>query len=189
MAWANSKRFGRINMVAPADFVDWKTRNTVFEDLAYSSDNLYTITGAGEPVSVPAFQSSANFFALLGVKPLLGRTFRPDEEFVAILSYRLWQSHFGADARVIGRSITMDGKPYSIIGVMPREFVPFRQGSLATLSGPNWSGPIPRPTPTGACWRPPAGVLCRGPSGCSIVRKQCAGSAGASSASGFGRST
>src|SRR5258708_21951593 len=50
MAWANSKRFGRINMVSAADFADWKSRNTVFEDLAYSWDSLYTITGAGEPL-------------------------------------------------------------------------------------------------------------------------------------------
>ena len=132
MVWANNKRFGRINMVAPADFVDWKTRNTVFEDLAYTWDNLYTITGAGEPESVTAYQTSANFFSLLGVKPFLGRTFAPGEEFVVVLNYRLWRSHFGADPRVIGRSITMDGKPYTIVGVMPPEFAPFPQGGLVT---------------------------------------------------------
>ena len=129
MAWANSKRFGRINMVTPADFADWKTRNTVFEDLAYTWDNLYTITGAGEPVSVPAYQTSANFFSLLGAKPSLGRTFVQGEEFVVVLNYRLWQSHFGADGRVIGRSITMDGKPYTVIGVMPPEFAPILKPS------------------------------------------------------------
>jgi putative ABC transport system permease protein len=132
MAWANSKRFGRINMVSAADFADWKSRNTVFEDLAYSWDMLYTITGAGEPLSVSGHQASANFFSLLGVKPFLGRTFLPDEEFVVVLNYRLWLSHFGADRQIIGRSITMDGKPYTVIGVMPPEFAPFPRGSLMT---------------------------------------------------------
>src|ERR1700688_2742890 len=89
MAWANSKRFGRTTMVSTADFADWKSRNTVFEDLAYSWDSLYTITGAGEPLSAQGYQTSANFFSLLGAKPFLGRTFLPDEEFVAVLSYRL----------------------------------------------------------------------------------------------------
>ena len=74
MAWANSKKFGRINMVSAADFADWKVRNTVFEDLAYTWDNLYTITGAGDPLSVLAYQTSANFFRCLasshsGVEP------------------------------------------------------------------------------------------------------------------------
>jgi hypothetical protein len=77
MAWANSKRFGRINMVSAADFADWKSRNTVFEDLAYSWDSLYTITGAGEPLSAQGYQTSANFFSLLGAKPFLsGHSFR-----------------------------------------------------------------------------------------------------------------
>jgi predicted permease len=132
MAWGNSKRFGRINMVSAADFADWKTRNTVFEDLAYSWDALYTITSAGDPVSVTAYQTSTNFFSLLGVKPFLGRTFAPEEEFVVVLNYRLWQSHFAADRQVVGRSITLDGKPYAVIGVMPPEFAPFPQGGLIT---------------------------------------------------------
>ena len=142
MAWANSKRFGRINMVSAADFADGKSRNTVFEDLAYTWDNLYTITGAGEPVSAPAYQSSANFFALLGIKPFLGRTFVPHEEFVVVLSYRLWQNHFGAARDAIGRSLTMDGKPYTVIGVMPPEFAPFPQGGLVTplvLKADSWN--------------------------------------------------
>src|SRR5580700_10078933 len=132
MAWENSKRFGRINMVSAADFADWKARNTVFEDLAYSWENLYTITGAGDPLSVAAHQASTNFFSLLGVKPFLGRAFLPDEEFVVVLSYRLWQSHFAADASAIGRPITMDGKSYTVIGVMPPEFAPFPTFNLAT---------------------------------------------------------
>jgi putative ABC transport system permease protein len=132
MIWENSKRFGRINMVSAADFADWKARNTVFEDLAYTWENLYTITGAGDPLSVLAHQASANFFPLLGVKPFLGRIFLPGEEFVAVLNYSLWQSHFGADRGIVGRSVTMDGKPYTIIGVMPPEFAPFQRGTLVT---------------------------------------------------------
>src|SRR5215471_21350938 len=77
MVWQNSRRFGYINMVSPADLADWKARSTVFEDLAYTWENLYTITGAGDPVAAPGHQASTNFFTLLGVKPLLGRTFVP----------------------------------------------------------------------------------------------------------------
>src|SRR5215469_6251640 len=97
MVWQNSKRFGYINMVSPADFADWKARNTVFEDLAYTWENLYTITGVGDPLAALGHQASTNFFTLLGVKPLLGRTFAPGEEFVVVLNYALWQSRFGAD--------------------------------------------------------------------------------------------
>src|SRR5262249_40770043 len=67
------------------------------------------------------------FFSALGAEPLLGRTFRPDEdhhgsEFVVVVSYSFWHSHLNADPAAIGRSITLDGKPYTIVGVMPAAF-------------------------------------------------------------------
>ena len=82
-----------------------------------------TLTGVGEPVRLNNQGVSAEFFPVLAVRPLLGRTInanddRPKAARVAVISYHLWQERFGADPRVIGRSVTMNGAPAEIVGVM-----------------------------------------------------------------------
>jgi hypothetical protein len=86
------------------------------------------LTGAGEPTQVHTVRASAAFFRTLGVAPVLGRTFdeaedQPGHEQVAVLSYYLWQSKFGGDPNVAGRTAELDGKPYTVMGVMPAGFV------------------------------------------------------------------
>jgi len=116
-----------INTVAAANFADWKARNHVFEDMAYSWDEGYTFTGTANPEAVAGYTLSCNMFPMLGAKPLLGRTFLADEcqagrDHVVVLSYALWQRRFGADRGIIGRSIQLNHQPYTVVGVMPAEF-------------------------------------------------------------------
>ncbi len=113
--------------VTGGDYTDWKTRNHVLTDLAYSWDTLYTLTGSGPAQSLTGYQLSTNFFSMLGARPVLGRTFLADEgepgkDHVAILSYRLWQGTFNGDPHVVGRDIRLDGSKYTVIGVMPGDF-------------------------------------------------------------------
>ena len=107
-------------------FTDWRTQSRHFADMAFWRTHEGNLFGAGEPERVTGAQTSANLFALLGVNPVLGRTFTPDDERnrapVVVLSHRLWQRRFGADPAAIGRTIEIDRRPLEIIGVMPDGF-------------------------------------------------------------------
>ncbi|HMD96018.1 MAG TPA: ABC transporter permease [Terriglobia bacterium] len=116
-----------MDSVSAPDFADWRAQNRVFAEIAGSTDDMFTLTGAGDPAAIIAYQFDANFFHLLGVPPLVGRTFLPEEEqpgknHVVVLNYALWQSRFGGDRGIVGKSITLSGTPYTVIGVMPRSF-------------------------------------------------------------------
>src|SRR5262245_3403825 len=120
------------NPVSPADFLDWRQQQTVFERIAAAEYWGGTLTGRGTPEAVPGLSMGDGLFELLGVEPMLGRTFAADEfqpgkNQVLVLSHRLWQRRFGGETNVIGRTVTLDGKPYVIIGVMPPsfQFAPF----------------------------------------------------------------
>jgi putative ABC transport system permease protein len=109
------------------DFLDWQRTAKSFQSLTAYSFDAFTLTGNGEPKNVFATQVKANFFPTLGVRPLLGRAFLdgedvPDGPHVAMLTYGYWQSDFGGDPGVIGRTIQLDGKPATIVGVLPHDF-------------------------------------------------------------------
>jgi putative ABC transport system permease protein len=109
--------------VSAANFFDWQKQNNVFEGMALYGGGGYDITGAGKPESIRAGRVSADFFSVLGVQPLHGRVFLPEEDrpgsnHEVILSYKLWQSRYGSDPNVVGKSINLDGAPYVIVGVM-----------------------------------------------------------------------
>lgn len=128
MVWEDAAFVGfPRNTPAPANYVDWKTQNHSFEDMAASATASFNLTGDGEPERVSAYSVTANFLPLLGVQPLLGRVFVPDEDRpgankVTVLSYQLWQSHYGGDGQIINRSIQLDGEKYTVVGVMPAAF-------------------------------------------------------------------
>jgi len=113
---------------AGPDFVDWKAQNHTFQDMTlfgWSADT--NLSSGGRPESVHALPTEANYFALLGVSPLLGRTWAPGEDQpghdqVAVLSYALWRSRFVGDPGVVGRVISLNSKKYTIVGVMPPNF-------------------------------------------------------------------
>ncbi len=110
------------------DFLDWKTQNHTFQDMAlYGWPNDLNLSGEGAPDHVRGVPTEANFFSLLGARPLLGRTWAPDEdqpgrEQVAILSYNLWQSHFGGQPNIIGRTLELNSRKFTVVGVMPASF-------------------------------------------------------------------
>jgi predicted permease len=124
---ANPAKNIDLDPVSGGVFAEWKGRNRVFESMAAATDNAVTLTGAGDPQFLIAYQFSADYFPLLGVEPELGRTFRPEEDRpgapdVVVLSDQLWRRAFHAERKIIGQSITLDGKPYTVIGVMPPAF-------------------------------------------------------------------
>jgi len=117
-------RQGSQAMVSPPDYLDYRERNSVFSSLAARTVfGTAVITGSTEPERVASSIASANFFTTLGVKPYRGRVFLPEEEqgdhAVAILSYGLWQRRYGGDVRIIGKTIPIDGRPHTVIGIMP----------------------------------------------------------------------
>jgi len=125
MVWESNVQRGWSRFTAsPANYMDWRERNEVFEHLAAYTNGSQTLTGSGEPERLAVTFAWADFFDVLGVVPQLGRTFRPDEnqpgnESVTILSHRLWRTRFGSDLGIVGRTLTLDGQPVEVIGVLP----------------------------------------------------------------------
>jgi putative ABC transport system permease protein len=108
------------------DFQDWQVQNHVFEGMSAITGAGATLTGAGEPLQLRGLSVSSNTFQLLGVQPLLGRSFSPDEgptghNHVVMLSYGLWQSAFGGQKNIVGNKITLDSEAYDVVGVMPMD--------------------------------------------------------------------
>jgi len=113
----------------PPTFKFWREQNHVYEDMAVWSVMIdhFNLTGAEGPERVPAKQVSAAFFRVLGVKPILGRTFSTQEngpggDRTAVISHSLWQTRYGGNSGILGKAIILDGKDYTIIGVLPAGF-------------------------------------------------------------------
>jgi putative ABC transport system permease protein len=118
------------------DYLDWKRTAKSFASLAGFADDSFVLTGNGDPKTIYSAMVTPNFFSTLGVKPLLGRDFAEGEDLhessgpaIAILSYSLWRSDFGADPHVLGRVIRLDSKPITVVGVLPRDFEFAPEGS------------------------------------------------------------
>ena len=112
------------NVINLGNFFDWKDQNNVFSDMAAFFDRNVNLIGDGEPEEVSAQIATTNLFTLLGVKPIQGRTFAPDEgkpgqPKVIVIGYDLWQRRFGGDPSIVGRKITLNNQPNEIIGVLP----------------------------------------------------------------------
>lgn len=138
MVWedASHQSFPR-NTPAPANYFDWRKQNTVFTEMAALRFLNANLTGDG---SAPELQLgrgvTANLFSVMGVQPALGRAFTAEEDKsgakVVVLSYGLWQRRYGGDRSIVGRTIQMNGEPYTVLGVMPRSFhFPDRTGGAA----------------------------------------------------------
>jgi putative ABC transport system permease protein len=113
--------------VAAGEYLDYRDRNRSFVLTAAYEAAGFNLTGEGTPLRVNAAAVTASVFSLLGVPPRLGRTFTADEERlgstpVAVLSFPLWQNHYGADRGILGKTIKLDEKPYLVVGVMPPSF-------------------------------------------------------------------
>ncbi len=114
---------GEAAQVSAGDFKDWQARTQAFTGLiAYQQWQFRVLTGVGEPDEVWTSPVSANAFHLLGINMTIGRTFAADETQVAVLSHGFWRSRFAADPRMIGKTLALDGKAYTVIGVAPADF-------------------------------------------------------------------
>lgn len=110
-----------------ADFLDWRSRNQIFENMAAYGNSLLNYTDGETPEQIPGLAVTADFFNALGVQPEMGRTFLPDEdkpntEQVAVVSHGFWQNYLGSDPARIGQPVTLNGRKYTVVGVMPQTF-------------------------------------------------------------------
>jgi putative ABC transport system permease protein len=138
--WTTASKLGYPRApVGAANAKDWRARNRVFEDLALVRTIAnFNITDGGEPERVLGARLSSNLLGVLGVQPMLGRGFADEEDEighdqVVLLSHRLWMRRFNQDSTMVGRTITMSGVPYRVIGIMGPDFVyPTREFALWT---------------------------------------------------------
>jgi putative ABC transport system permease protein len=113
--------------VSPANYLDWESQSSSFEQMAAYGFHSFTFGGKDRPEAIQGATVAPDFFALLRVHPFLGRTFSPDENrpgqgHVVLLGYKFWRDHFASDRSIVGRDVTLDGEHYSIAGVMPDKF-------------------------------------------------------------------
>src|SRR3989442_1358835 len=113
--------------VSPPNFLDWRDLNRTFDGLAAYRPWGFVLTGDGEPERVLGARVSANLFSLLGVAALHGRTFLPGEDrigsdTVVLVSEELWRRRFGADASLVGRSLRLDDRRFTVAGIIPAGF-------------------------------------------------------------------
>jgi putative ABC transport system permease protein len=118
---------GKRVQVTPANFLDWRAQNTVFENLAAILERTSNLAGEPQAERIPLAMTSANFFDVFGVQPQRGRLFLPEDEQaghppIAVISHGLWQRRFGSDPEIVGKSIILDGTGYNVIGVAPAGF-------------------------------------------------------------------
>jgi len=115
------------NTTSRANFRAWRAQNSSFEHIAAFTDQRLNLTGSGEPEELSVQFTTPEFFKILGVEPILGRTFLPEDDKgdsppVAVLSYGLWQRRFGGQTNLVGQPITLSGIKFTVIGVMPPSF-------------------------------------------------------------------
>ena len=128
MIWETSPSRGLLQGTpSPPDFREWRSRTQSFQQMAAIYDTDFNLSGTGDPERLSGAVVSADFFHMLGMSATLGRTFLPTEEqfgahSVVVLSDNLWQRRFGADPQIIGRAITLNNHPYTVIGIAPPDF-------------------------------------------------------------------
>lgn len=127
MLWEVTPEGRRQNTTSRANFRAWRDQNSSFAQMAAFTDQRFNLTGDGEPEELSVQMATPEIFKVLGVDPILGRTFTADDDGpgkppVAVLSYALWQRRFGGQSNIIGQAIMLSGVKFTIIGVMPPSF-------------------------------------------------------------------
>ena len=125
MIWMDNRRQGiKEDITSYPNYRDWRDQNSSFAHVAGVTPSSFTLTGVGEAERLMGAETTANFFAVMGLPPVIGRTFAVENEVegqdsVTVISHGLWQRRFGGAHDVIGRTITLNGRPHEVIGVMP----------------------------------------------------------------------
>ncbi len=130
MVWEASPRTSKNNVANPQNLADWQKRNRSFEKMAayIPFQQTMSVTGDGAPEEVPGNYATRDFFSILGVQPILGRDFLPEEDVagdknnVALISEGLWRRKYGADPGVVGKKLIVRGTPIRVVGVLPAGF-------------------------------------------------------------------
>jgi putative ABC transport system permease protein len=145
-----STKGGPLGSVSWMNYLDWRRRNHSFLDMAAYNTHDFNFTGAKKPEVIHGARVTSSFFSLCGARTAIGRAFRsdedqPDADRTAVLSYAFWRTHFAADTGVLGSSINLDGKPYTVIGVLSPDFSYFVRpvdlylpAALSAGPGSNW---------------------------------------------------
>ena len=155
MLWEVTPEGRHQNTTSRANFRSWRTQSASYEAIAAFTDQRFNMTGSGEPEELSVQLATPEIFNVLGVDPLLGRTFLPEDGEpanmdVAVLSYPLWQRRFGGQSNIVGQQLTLNGIKFTVIGVMPPGF----QFHIKSRSGTGrpaelWSI-LPMPVASGA---------------------------------------
>ena len=132
--YETSREFGQMSVAYP-NFLDWRRENHAFTDIAAYRGDDFNFTGSGQPEHLRGEFVSASLLPVLGVNPLLGRNFMPQEDRegasgVVMLTYGLWKRRFGADPNILGNTMTLNARNYKVIGVLPSDFRFRRQAEL-----------------------------------------------------------
>jgi putative ABC transport system permease protein len=121
-----AKQFGTISLDWP-DFTDWQSQNQVFDAMAAYQFDGTNLTGSGEPLRLSVMRVSASFFTITGYQPPIGRDIADSDDRVGavptvMLTNAFWRTHFGSDPSIVGKSLTLGGQSYAVIGVLPADF-------------------------------------------------------------------
>jgi putative ABC transport system permease protein len=124
--WERSQQMSAVSVSIP-DYFDWKEQNRCFEDISGQIRRGFILTGSNEPEQLSGSIVPSNVFSILGLNPILGRTFSAEEdkvnaEPVVVISQGLWQRRFGSDSNILGKTLTLNEKNFTVIGVMPSDF-------------------------------------------------------------------
>ena len=122
----NAARGSDRGSITYADYLDWRNETGIFENVAVFSSQTADLAGGGEPERIDVAGVAEEYFAVMGVEPLIGRAFSPDEfqpnaTRTLVISYRLWQRKFGGDPGVLEQTVLLNGRPYPVVGVMPKD--------------------------------------------------------------------
>ncbi|HZU22946.1 MAG TPA: ABC transporter permease [Terriglobales bacterium] len=136
----------RESSISYPNFLDWQRRSQSFDALAAFRNDTFNFTGQGEPERLRGYMVSSTIFDTLGVKPIIGRVFTPEEDQrggnpVALLTANYWKTRFGADPGVLGRALTLNDKLYTVVGVVPSDDVILQRSSVLIPIG-QWTEPL-----------------------------------------------
>src|SRR5579859_2001136 len=127
--WLHSPGIGILrDWPSPGQYIDIQNQNHSFDQMAIAQSRTFTLTGRDQPERVDVLSTQSSLLTMFGAKPLLGRTLLPEEDIpgrpgVAVLSYGAWQRLFNSDPTVVGRSITLNAKSFTVVGVLERHFM------------------------------------------------------------------
>jgi predicted permease len=126
--------------VSYPNFLDWREQSQTMMQMTFAESISFTLTGVNQPERINGYGVSSNFLSLLGVQPIMGRDFLASEEksgtaSVLLLSYKLWQSHMGGDPKVVGRTLNLDGRSFTVVGVLPPTFYFLDKSEVLTPVG------------------------------------------------------